>query len=79
MTHEQYVYIVHAVEEDRRGDGIWGVFSSWENAVAALEAEGLRAWDPIRSRADDPENEIPRQPDERVIGTTIVDYRLRQP
>jgi hypothetical protein len=70
------IYIVHAVPEDHRGNGIWGMFSSYENAEAALTAAGLRVWDPIAHNADMPEIETPREPDERVIEILQVDYRL---
>lgn len=70
------VFIVRAVPEDRRGDGILGVYSSWDKAEQGLAADGLRSWSPERSNADDPDNEIPRQPDERVISTYTIDYRV---
>lgn len=73
------VCIVYAAPEDHRGDGIWGMFSSYKKAKQALKEAGLRVWDPIDHNADDPDIETPREPDERVVGFTTLDYRLRKP
>jgi len=72
------IVVVHAVPEDRIGDGIWGLFSTYKKAKRALKAAGLRVWDPHAHNADDPVNETPREPDERVVGFTALDYRLKR-
>ncbi len=70
------VVVVHAVEQDQRGDGIWGIFSSAKKARKALKREGLAVWDPWEHHADDPKREIPRRPNERTMGFYTLDYRL---
>ena len=70
------VYIVEADPEDRRGNGIWGVFTSYRRAVATLRAYGLRPWEPEEHHADDPEHETPRARDERVIALYEADYKF---
>lgn len=55
-----------------------GAFSTYRRAVKALTLAGLRVWDPDAHNADDPDIETPREPDERVVGSTALDYRLRE-
>lgn len=69
------IIIVYAAPEDHIGNNIWGIYSTYKKAKKALKKCGLKRWDPYKHNADDPENEIPRFPNERVIGFMALDYK----